>query len=349
MFIYIFLLVTLITAGGIANIFPKYKKVIYLFIVSLLTIIAAFRYETGMDYETYETIYINIRNGWAENIEIGFSTLCRFCIALGGTPQLMFAIMAIATIPLLYCAYKRYSPNIIMTLWVFLCFGQMYLNTFNVIRQCFAVALFLYSIQYITLKKPIKYLALICLASTFHTTAILLAPLYWILNRNWGKLVLLSVLVTLILSTRIIINIIYNSPYAIYLAFENYTQDASAINYLYLVISCNIFIFSDKLMKNYNDRQIFLNLNFLALLMFSLYITFSGTPLVMVITRLTYYFIFFYAITFTRILHDLKNSNARLCALIATSVFLVIIYLRTTVLLGHQYHLTPYQFNLNLF
>ena len=51
-------------------------------------------------------------------------------------------------------------------------------------RNLIAIAIFLISIKYIHEKKIWKYLACILLASSFHFSAIILFPLYWVLDKR---------------------------------------------------------------------------------------------------------------------------------------------------------------------
>lgn len=346
---YIALLVIVLLLGFVFHEYPAYRSVISSLIVFLLVFIAGFRFHVGMDYESYEEIFNDIRRGSETEVEIGYLMLCKACVAIGGTAQLVFLIASIVTIILIYDAYKRTSPNIILTLIIFICFGQMYLTIFNAIRQCIAVGIFAYSIKYIQNRQFIKYVVAVGLAASFHSTALLLFPLYWILNKKWSKKILIVIFFLVILSSGTIINIILNSPYAVYLFFENYSKEASIINYLYLFISFLIFLFSDKIMTRYMDRNIFLNINFISMLLYALYIVFSDSPIVMVVGRFNYYFVFFYAIIFVRILSDIRNKNVRFILKTGVLCFFVLMYLRTTILLGVRYHILPYQFNFKLF
>ena len=353
MIVYIILLLIFLFSAFIAKVLPEFKNIMSSFLILTLIVISGFRYNVGMDYEVYDAIYNDIQNniqsGIESRVEAGFHIGCKICSALGGTSQLMFLLMSIGTILLLYNSYRKNSPNMMMSLMIFLCFGQMYLSTFNAIRQCLSIGLFAYSIQYIKHRQLVKYIVAIGLAALFHKTAILLFPLYWLLSREYNKVILIILLIGCVCLTKLMIYIINNSPYAVYLNFDNFSKDASIINYLYFMISCTIFLFSDHVMKEYPDRQIFLNINYILLILFSIYISFSGTPLVMVVTRLTYYFIYFYAIIFCRILYDIKRSQLRFFAQCSFGVFMILMYLRTTISLGERYHLLPYQINLALF
>ena len=80
-------------------------------------------------------------------------------------------------------------------MFVFASFG-FYGNSLNFIRQCIAIAIFLYSIEYIKKKKFIPYLLIILLASTFHKSMLIMIPVYFIarIAVNWKSLLTWSAL-----------------------------------------------------------------------------------------------------------------------------------------------------------
>ena len=329
---------------------PKYEASLSKLYMGLLMLIAMFRYNVGVDYKTYEIMFNEIiePSYVKSSTEIGFVILCKACAMMGGTAQMMFLLMSFATLLIFFCTYKRYSPNIIVTLFVFMCFGQMYLNTFNVVRQCLAVALFCYSMQYIQQRHLLKYLLCIGIAALFHMTALILVPMYWILRVHWNYRVRLLIILGVIFSGNIIMRIIESSPYAIYLKFESFSQSASFVNYLYLLLGMIIFILEKRLMRGYEDRQLFLNLNYCSLLLFILFFIFANTPLTMVVVRLEYYFIFFYAIIFVRIMFDIRKHILRMLTYVIVCLFLSFMFVRTTMFLGYEYELLPFSFNFNL-
>ena len=62
----------------------------------------------------------------------------------------------------------------------------------NLFRNIKAILIFFWAIQYIRERKLTKYIISILIASSFHLTAILYIPIYFIINRNVHKLLLIS-------------------------------------------------------------------------------------------------------------------------------------------------------------
>lgn len=327
----------------------RYRHVCAIILMSILTFFLVFRYEVGMDYGEYRNLFLGKAIIYDKGIEPGFVAVCDLVKFIGGKHQLMFLIMGLITSVLIYKSYRKYSPDILFSLFIFLCMGQMYLNTYNAMRQCVAIAFFLYSIRYIISRDTIKYLICIFFASCFHTTAILLTPLYWILPLRIKKLTYAFIFVGITLSSNIIIAVIQNSMYSMYLNFDMYSKEASFSNYIYLIVSSLIFIFSQNLLKNDKNRNIWLNINFCALSLFSLYFVFSGTPIVMIVSRMTYYFIFFYAIIFVKLFSDIRNKYLLRTSYMVSIIVLSLLFLNTTIINGKNYALLPFQFSFQLF
>jgi hypothetical protein len=61
------------------------------------------------------------------------------------------------------------------------------------IRQCIALNIFLYSIQFIINGRFGRYVLLILIAASFHTSALILIPFYFILKVNFKSYILLFV------------------------------------------------------------------------------------------------------------------------------------------------------------
>lgn len=319
-------------------------------LIVVLTFLAMFRYMVGKDFLQYTIIFDNVSLNWDyEDIDPGFKAIIKLCDFAGGTSQLMMAIMALLTMTLIYKAYEWSSRDLILTLFVFTCVGQMYFNCFNAIRQAAAIAFFYFALRYVVDRNLPKFLICMLMAASLHTTAVLLIPLYWLINRKWNRIIVVVASAGLLLSGRLIIAMIANSGYSPYLTFAKFTSESSAITYLYVALSTFIFIFSDRLMAEFRYRNIFLNFNSLAMMCFFCFILFSGTPLTMVVTRINYYFMFAYAVTLPAIIENIDGKAIRTGAytlLIAVASFM---FINAAIIHGQEYSMLPFRFNFDLF
>lgn len=71
--------------------------------------------------------------------------------------------------------------------------SHYYSSQANLIRQMMAVSIFLYATKYIESKKIVKFAIAIALSATIHFSSFFLLPLYFILNRNISKIVMVYI------------------------------------------------------------------------------------------------------------------------------------------------------------
>lgn len=281
--------------------------------------------------------------------EPGFSMLCDFCHLIGGTEQLMFFLIAALTLFLLYKAFMRFSPDPILSIFIFLCMGQLYINCFNAVRQTLAIAFIVYGLRYVYSRQLWMYLLCVGFAISFHFTAVIGIPLYWILNRCWPKWVVLAAGAVLLASSGLIKSLVAGSSYAIYANFLQFSADVTFVQVLYALFSATVFILSDRLAKGWKYHTIFFNINSIAMIIFSMYFVFRGTPFMMIVTRINYYFIFSYAFFIPAIFkYDSNRVRSGLFTFMTVAVMSAL-FLRTTLIKGEEYNLLPFRFNFTLF
>ncbi len=155
------------------------------FFVLILTIMATVRYKTGTDFDSYTSIYNDINSlfdGLAgrEYLEFGFRCFTAFLKTFSDSPTLFFGAMGALTLGLLYFGLKKIEGiNIYIALLLY--FMIFYISyTFNAMRQAVAMSIFIYSLSYIFEGKFKQVFLLAILASSFHTTGILIIISYFI-------------------------------------------------------------------------------------------------------------------------------------------------------------------------
>ena len=79
---------------------------------------------------------------------------------------------------LIFQAIKSYTTNYIFALIIFM--GLMFFFTFTYLRQIIAALLVWQSIKYILNRKLLKFIGIVMLAASFHNSAIIFFPLYFI-------------------------------------------------------------------------------------------------------------------------------------------------------------------------
>lgn len=163
--------------------------------IVLFTLIFGLRYGVGVDYDNYLRMYDNSSgyNSFAlflenERFEFSFSLLIYCCHFLNMPVYVFFSLIAFIQIFLLYKTFKD-ENNILIYIYATLIFTGICMYSFmNILRHEIAFCIFLYSLQFIRDNKLIKYWICCLLAFSFHHSAILLFPLYFIWIHRKGVL-----------------------------------------------------------------------------------------------------------------------------------------------------------------
>lgn len=180
-FVYGVLTLWMLLFAYIGRIKHKYS---YMFIAILgYAVIFGMRYGVGVDYFSYLSIFERYGyNEWGGNYgETGFWMLVRFLRNLGFSkyfPFFVFAFLQMLFLSLSVRKEYRIYPALVFVVMM----GGYWVSYSNGLRQVLALMIFMYSINSIKQKKPWKYCGLILLATLFHKSAVILLPIYPILN-----------------------------------------------------------------------------------------------------------------------------------------------------------------------
>ena len=159
----------------------NYVRFLALCIIGLFP---AFRFNVGQDYDAYEIIFNDVRNGLTPSLyaEEGYLWLNRMVIALGGTYFHVIFIMAMASVLLAGRAIQYFcKPDYHYLAFATLLTSTFYLiYVFSGIRQGFCMAMFLYSLKWIAERKFFRFVIWIVLGSFFHTTILCMLPMYFL-------------------------------------------------------------------------------------------------------------------------------------------------------------------------
>ena len=166
-----------------------------------LAFVAMFRYGVGTDfYNYYKTELWTNKFNEGEYLEPGFTLLAVLCKKIFGSQRgILTIISAFITITIFVFTIARSKENFAISVMLFIFIG-CFTGMFNGVRQYLATAIMFAGHRFIINKKPIKWLLVVLLASTFHVTAILMFFVYFVanLNCNW-KLVIMYLFIAIIL------------------------------------------------------------------------------------------------------------------------------------------------------
>lgn len=155
-------------------------------LVLILILLAAFRFGTGSDYFSYESIWQGIRpmdfnNIWDtsyETLEPGFRLLISALKLYTDNDRVFYFVMSFLAILPIWLGLRKISPNYII-FGLFIYYMIFYVPyVFNGMRQAIAMGLFIYSIKYIRNRNFLKVLLISIFAISFHFSGVIILISY---------------------------------------------------------------------------------------------------------------------------------------------------------------------------
>ena len=190
-----------------------YRRIFILLIYAILLFFAGFRSpEVGGDLTRYlpefnrmpnESFGDILLNAWDfRQREFGFALLEKTISALSFDDSGYIFIIAQLILTIYLAAIYKYSEHLFVGVLLFVLY--LYTCSFNILRASIAMALCLYSFQYIVKRDFKKYLLLIFLAFTIQKTSLFFFPAYYLYGRKLHiKSILIVLAVTLLISLKL--------------------------------------------------------------------------------------------------------------------------------------------------
>ncbi|TLS49401.1 EpsG family protein [Paenibacillus antri] len=214
------------TAIGPAGIRPSYY--FGLLAAASLCLVSGLRRNIG-DTFFYMHSYV-VEDFSLENLSLsgdfGFTILQALLHRITDDPQILIFVTGVATNALIVVVLLKYSRMIELALFVYIASG-MFTVSMNGIRQYLAAAIIFAGLKYVLNGDWKKYFCIVLFASTFHKTALILLPIYFLVRREaWTKmtLMLLGVAVMLALGFNLVSNILFaalgDTKYSVYSEFN---------------------------------------------------------------------------------------------------------------------------------
>lgn len=283
-----FIVISLIIFGEFVS--DKYSKIYFMSVILLSILFFCFGYMTGSDWRQYEPMYNNIVsdvNFIEIFIEPGFYYYMLLC-KISGVGFWPFLIITKIIILLVFIFFvKRFNiDNLYIGLSYFLVsFGLFYFID-NPLRNLIAAAIFLFSLKYVLERKFWKFSFLVIIASTFHLSALITLPFYFIFNLNlrksfWIIAYFLVILFSIVFREKIIdwiINLFSNNVFIggkidYYFKNKNYLDarfltigSIAKLIFFFLILISKKFIYNSSQYGRilFNGSMIFLIINRLA-------------------------------------------------------------------------------------
>ena len=182
----------------------RFRTILFYSIISYPIFISAFRYGIGSDYFNYEIIYHQISGGLLlsfqnTRFEPGWIILNYLINIIFNDAKYVFIITSILIWVISFKALYDNRDKIHIGVASLIMLATLYNQSFNIIRQSLAIAIVMLTIKLINDRKPFKYTMVILLAASFHYTALIFLPIYWLVNGRVKGLGIVKKVVTAIL------------------------------------------------------------------------------------------------------------------------------------------------------
>lgn len=190
-FLVIFTTLIVFISGKLSQGNNKSKLGAFFFWIALIlpVLISGLRYGLGTDYFSYEDIYYRLTTQGNIINDILNTRYEPGWILLNYTVKLLFDdvkyLFLISSFLIWFFNFKAIYDNrtkISISIAILILLSTLFNPSFNMIRQSLAASILMLSIEPITNKKRLKFYLTIFLATSFHYTAIIFIPAYWIAN-----------------------------------------------------------------------------------------------------------------------------------------------------------------------
>ena len=303
----------------------KRNKIYLAFSFLIISMFLGFRYNFGSDYMAYKEKFdaINLGLYYESLVEPGWVFLNKLM------PSFFSLIFTLALVnsAIYYKVIREYVPSSSWGMSVFIYFFNFNFLTLqaSAMRQTIAILIFVYSIKFIINRNLLKYIIASLIAVTFHNSAIVIIPVYWLAVLNlksskkaWGILFIfyLILLLTPDFFTQYIVEFVSNvqgyGKYQHYLS--NNAQNLKLINFL--IYSC-LFI----LIYAYDKEQSYPIKVFSRILILGL-LTLPFSSISVMLVRFGYYFLPASLVVYPALINKMNKKLSVIFIVILVSVFI---------------------------
>lgn len=279
------------------------------------------------DWNTYYPEFQSIPASFSAQLyngrwyEPGFTTLMVVCKNIYDSYHFLIFVCSLLNTILFTRFLYKFIDNIPLGFVIFLCMGGLSIVT-DLLRNSIAIFIFMNALEYIISRKPIHYFTACLIASTFHISALLYLPLFFILHREWGRwsYAILFIIGNLILLFRIPVFATILSIISVFLDpttkehIDEYTRLLPSssfqisIGYIERIFTgIMIFVFYNKL-KSIQKSNIFINCMILFFLMFFMLSEFRTISL-----RMSMLFAFAYVPIWIDLIYCFAYQRNKIC------------------------------------
>jgi EpsG family len=333
----------------------KKGSIVLVFIaISIPILLASFRYAVGTDYFNYmrafnQARYISFTEYIDSNLIFEFGNfLVKKLAAFFNSYGVLLGIYSSLTIIFIYIALKEHKNKIPIGIGLFIFFCIYYPSSLNLMTQFVAISIVAFSLKYVFKKEFLKFSITLFIAALFHTTALIVFPIYFLwdkkksdLANNWR--ITLSIIICVLIAFNYQTVLEYLSQignfqqYGTY-AIEN-TRGENRDIYFKLLLLFIVILFRKPLIK-YDKR----NKLYILLILLALIIGMTGftSPWV---KRVALYFEVAQLFILPSIIQLFKTPKDRSVVYLGIYIYAIAYFILVYYLLG-QAHVIPYNLSL---
>ena len=255
--------------------------------------------------------------------EIGFDFYNLFIAFFTSNRYIFIFVTTLIIYLLLFSSFKKYLTNYPLGLFFFM--SLWFFFTFTYLRQVLAASIGFLCMNYIVERKPYKFLLVVLIAASFHNSALILIPFYFLpLKKHSPKNIIIVMLLCLIIGA----TGLPSSLFKVYdmttqtIRFAKYNQygDSFRIAYVLEVIFFLYVVLSNYRLFDKNNKKDLVNLNMM--------LCFCATILLFVKSdnggRISWYFILGVIMTISKVVQKTSQRKFYLCLVIP--LFLVLYF-----------------------
>lgn len=164
----------------------KNQKIAFFFsalAILIVSVVAGIRYGVGTDFFEY-VVWFNIYSYGSISLtdsNIGFTIMIKIIQLFTDNSQWLFFICAIIINAGMMNFIKKNTDLYDLGFFLFITL-YLYYSSLNIMRQWISIVIFLYALKYAFDKKLTKYVLTVLLSASFHSSAFLMLPLYFLLD-----------------------------------------------------------------------------------------------------------------------------------------------------------------------
>lgn len=200
---------------------------------------------------SYSSMYHYLMKAQEYSVGIGYASVNYLVSRFSSSPHMFYFVYELLQVTVLYNALKPYMEKISVSYAFLIYYFLFFNNSLNILRQTMAIIIVLYSYKFARKEEFIRFIIMIILAYSFHSSAIIgivIYPICWAFSRKfdkrWIKPLVVIASISLICGYRLVFDFFANSNLIPGLRYEKYlSQDIIGGRYIGLIYWTVIVIF----------------------------------------------------------------------------------------------------------